>query len=338
MSWLTKLGKAIITVVEEVATVVETVVETVAEAASGVVETIGTAATDAIDEVGNWLGGAPVIGGFLQGGVHWLATVVSASFDLLATTIKAPLDLAANVTGGLIRIVGGGIGGAMAGDSGLFVKGIGDISSGIAGALIFTAAKVLAVVQATFFLQLGERRLTRIEHERLWRIYRNSIDLNNTRVIDGWTFLSLADRAPTIGNRIYMGGSANTGVHGSLYDKNIVHECCHVWQYKHIGTRYTADCMWAWATQPGQGYDWQDYYRDGIRVWQDFNTEAQAKFIEDVFLAGTQLPAIAESGEFFKDDPIGPAVEFKSGNDNYTDFARVSMAYVRSHRWFVATP
>jgi len=87
-----------------------------------------------------------------------------------------------------------------------FVKGIGDVVSGIAGAVIAIVAKVLALVQATLFLQLGERALTDSERTLLWRIYRNSIDLYNIRVIDGWTFFSITDRAPTIGNRIYMGG------------------------------------------------------------------------------------------------------------------------------------
>jgi hypothetical protein len=338
MNLFKAIGNAISAAADAVADVVETVVETAAEVVSTVVEAVGTTVANGLDAAGNAAGNIPLIGGVLQGAFHWVSTVTSAAFDFVATAVKGALDLGANVTAGLIRIVGGGIGGLLAWDARVFVKGIGDVASGIAGAVISIAAKAVALVQATLFLQLGERPLTDSERTLLQRIYRNSLDLYNIRVIDGWTFFSITDRAPTIGNRIYMGGKANTGDKNQLYEKNIVHECCHVWQYKHIGTRYVSDCMWAWATQPGQGYLWRDSYRSGIHVWQDFSTEAQAKFIEDVFLGGKQVPTKNEKAEFFEDDPIGSNVEFTIGSDVYADFARVSVAYVRSHPWFVATP
>lgn len=333
------LGSGINAAADAVADVVETVVESVAEAVSTVIETIGTAVANVLDAIGNFLGGVPLVGGFLRGAFHWVATVVSAAFDTVATVVKGVLDLVANVVGGEIRIVFGAIGGLLAWDGRLFVKGIGDVASGVAGAVVAIVAKAVALAQATVFLQLGERRLTDAERNLLWRIYRNSLDLYNIRVIDGWTLFSVTNRAPTIGNRIYMGGAANTGVNNALYEQNIVHECCHVWQYKHIGTRYVTDCIWAWATQPGQGYNWRDYYRNGIQVWQDLNTEAQAKFVQDVFaVPGTQVPTKGEKAEFFEDDPVGSNVEFRMGADDYTEFARVSVAYIRSRLWFIATP
>jgi hypothetical protein len=144
-----------------------------------------------------------------------------------------------------------------------------------------------------------------------------------------------------------MGGSANTGAHGELYEKNIVHECCHIWQYHHVGTRYVADCIWNWATLPGQGYLWEDQYKSGVNLWQDLSAEAQAKFIEDVFnrpdangvwIGGHQIPYKHEEAEFFEDDPIGANVEFKIGANDHTDFARVSAAYWRSRMWIIANP
>jgi hypothetical protein len=344
------LGEGICAAADAVANAGETVVETVAETASTVIEAIGTTAANGLDALGNFLGGVPLVGGLFRGACHWAATVVSAYFDFQATVAKAFLDLVANVLAGGVRIVFGGIGGLLSGDGRVFVKGTGDVASGVAGAVISVAAKVLALVQAAAFLQLGERPLTDSESTLLWRIYRNSIDRYNIRVIDGWTFLSVFDRAPTIGNRIYMGGTANTGVDNALYEQTIVHECCHVWQYKHIGTRYVSDCIWAWATQPAQGYDWQGYYSSGIQVWQDMNTEAQAEFIQEVAVGrrnsvgqilvvpGTQVPTKGEKAEFLEDDPIGSNVDFTIGKDNYTEFARVSVAYVRSHLWFIAKP
>ncbi len=331
------LGNGINAVADAVADVVETVVETVAEVVSTVIETIGTTVANVLDAIGNFLGGIPVVGGFLRGAFHWVATIVSAAFDLVATVIKGVLDLVANVGAGVIRLSFGAIGGLLAWDGRLIVEGIGDVASGFAGAVVAIVAKALALGQATLGMQLGERPLTKEETEMLWRVYRGSVALYNIRIVDGRAGLAtLTTRSPTIGNRIYMGGSVNIG----NYRVVLVHECCHVWQYQHVGTRYLTDAIWAWYMQPGGGYDWEHEIQNGHVRWQDFNVEGQAKFLQDIFTNGqrTRNGRSTAHGEFYHDDPIGSDVLFVDRGIDYTELARESVAYVRSAPWIVARP
>lgn len=301
------LGNGISAAANAVAEVVETVVEIVAEVISTVVEAIGTALGDVLNAIGNVLGGIPLIGGLLRGTFHWIATSVSAAFDLVATVIKAALDLEANVVAGAIRIVGGGTGGLLAWDGRLFVKGIGDFVSDTGGAVIAIVAKSVAVVQAVLFMQFGERSLTAVEQDMLRRVYRGSVVLYNVRVVEGFAGLFSTNTRPfTLGNKIYM-----KGVDSASDPAQLVHECCHVWQNQHQGVRYISDALWAQATIPRQGYSWEDELARGHFRWQDFNKEAQAKFLEDIFCTGRRIPSPSTHGEFYDDDPVGSNVKFE---------------------------
>ena len=80
---------------------------------------------------------------------------------------------------------------------------------------------------------------------------------------------------------------------------------------------------------PGQGYSWEDELKRGHFRWQDFNKEAQAQFLENVFDSGQQIPPMRMPGEFYTDDPVGDNVQFRSSVADYTDLARQSVTYVR---------
>lgn len=323
------LGNGISAEANTVADVVETVVGTVAEVASTGVEAMGTAFSDAFNAIGNRLAGIPVIGGVLRFVFHWLGTIASAVFDFVAAVVKGVLNLAANIVAGVVRIAGGAAGGLLTGDWRLLREGIGDVGSGIAGPGLGILGKLVALVQAVIFMQLGERPLTVSEKDRLWRVYRNSVALYNVRIIDGFAGLfSTSTRPFTLGNKIYM---KNTPP--AVYAGTLVHECCHVWQNQHAGSRYTSDALWAQATLPGQGYNWQGELTRGRFRWQDFNREAQAQFLQDIFLIGQQIPTTNTPGEFYNDDPIASAVAFNAGRTDYTGLARECVAYVRSPRW-----
>jgi hypothetical protein len=338
------LGNGISAAANTVSDVVETTVETVAEVISTVVEAIGTALADALDAIGNFFGEIPFIfgiGSVLRFAFHWLGTIVSALFDFVATVIKGVLDLVANVVGGLTRIFGGVIGGLMTGDWRLLRSGFRGFVSGIVGAVIAVIGKLLALLQASsYFLQKGERPLTASERDMLWRVYRGSVALYNVRIVDGFAGLfSVNDRPFTLGNKIYMKETKVKFPNDYLH--KLVHECCHVWQNQHEGTRYLSDAIiWAQWTLPSEGYSWQDELARGHFRWQDFNKEAQARFLEDVFVKGHRKPPTGSVGEFYDDDPVGPNVEFvdASGHVDCTPLARESVAYVRSagwpvHRW-----
>jgi hypothetical protein len=116
------------------------------------------------------------------------------------------------------------------------------------------------------------------------------------------------------------------------YHHKLVHECTHVWQYQHLGYSYTADSLWAQATS--DAYNWEAEFGQGHGRWQDFNPEAAAAFVEEVWERGRFGQAMGD-GVFYIDDPIGTNVSFTdpAGTD-FTPFARVSIAYMRG---FTAT-
>jgi hypothetical protein len=66
--------------------------------------------------------------------------------------------------------------------------------------------------------------------------------------------------------------------------------------------------------------------------WQDFNPEAAAQFIEDVWKKGRLLAGPAGNGIFYQDDPIGNNVSFDPAGTDFTPFARASIAYMRSFK------
>lgn len=319
------LGQGISNAANAVAGVVVAVVNAVAEFVGALIETVGNALAGLLIAVGEFLGGLPLVGPLIRAVSRWLGSIVSAVFDFVATVVRGVLNLAANVIAGVLRMVGGAVGGLLAWDGRLLVRGVGDFVSGIVGAVVGILGKLLALIQAVFFLQMRERPLNAAERAVLTRVYRKSVDLNNVRIIEGFAgFFSLNDRPFTLGNKIYM-----KNVDPAADPALLVHECGHVWQHQHEGTRYISDALWAQATLP-DAYSWQAEVAGGRFRWQDFNKEAQAAFLEDVFRAGRRVPPAGTLGEFYDDAPIGPNVEFRPGGSDNTGLARESVEYVRS--------
>src|SRR5262245_57335935 len=109
----------------------------------------------------------------------------------------------------------------------------------------------------------------------LERVYRGSIAYWNIRIVPGFAgFYSLNDRPFTLGNVIYMKDHDP-----AVEPDTLVHECCHVWQYQHYGSRYIMEALAAQAA-PG-AYDWQGGFASGAQRWQDLNPESEAQFIMD---------------------------------------------------------
>jgi hypothetical protein len=206
---------------------------------------------------------------------------------------------------------------------------VGDVAAAVVGSMLAISMKAITSIQAAMHMQMGERTLTQDELNMLSLVYRQSVNLELVRVVDGFAGLWSITAAPfTLGNTIYMKEWRNT--HPKSYASTIVHECCHVWQNQHIGVRYIADALWA-RTLPNMGYTFEDELAIGHFHWQDFNKEAQAKLLELVYADGTRNGV---RGEFYKDDPIMGNVEFKFTNTkfketDYTVLARESVMYVR---------
>jgi hypothetical protein len=317
------LGRAIAGAADAVADAVVTVVHAVGEWLGGIISGIGNFIAGLLDGIGSLLGNIPLIGPLLRGIFHWVATIVSAAFEFVATLVRGVLDIVANVVAGLIRMIVGGIGGLIAWDGRTFVKGFGGLVAGIVGGVVAIFGTLLALIHAVLFMQWGERPLNQMESALLRRVYRESVALDNVRIIEGFAgFFSLNPRPFTLGNRIYM-----KAFDPATNLDTLVHECCHVWQNQHEGTRYVADALWAQAAVT-DAYNWELEISRGHSRFQDFNKEAQGAFIQAVFNEGRHVPTPGMSGEFFDDDPIGANVTFR-GTAELTGLARETMLYVR---------
>ena len=296
--------------------------------AGSVLEWIGNFLSGLLVGFGKVLSGIPAAGRILFGIFRWLGTIVSAGFDVAAMLICAMLNFVATVCAGLVRIFAGLLTVIFRRDGWLARKGLGDILSGSAGAVIAIVAKMLALVQSVIVMQMGERPLNEDEKSILKRVYRNSLSINNIRIIEGFAGLFNVNNRPfTLGNRIYM-KDHNSATDPALF----VHECCHVWQYQHEGTRYIADALWAQHTFKN-AYDWEAEIERGTTRWQDFNKEAQAEFLLDLFNSGHRIPSTSGRGEFFDDDPIEANVIFRHRSKDRTELATQCVNYIRNKKY-----
>jgi hypothetical protein len=323
------LGGGVNRAADTAAGAAETAANAAAEGVSDLIETAGTFLRDALDMIGGLAGRIPGTGRPLRALLHWYATWVSSSFDLIATCAKTTGDLAGKLLAGTVRIAFGGLGSLLAGDNRVFFKGWADIIGGTVGALIMVAGKTLAFVQAGLGLQYGERPLTAAEHRLLSDVYRGSVALYNVRVVDGFGGLAgITDRPFTLGNTIYLKSDPDPSV--------LVHECCHVWQYQHAGAAYTIEALVAQRTLKDEGYPWVDELGRGHLRWQDFNREAAAQFVQDLWNWGSPrlppTPVPETNGVFFTDDPVGPDVVFVfSDQEDHTSLALETVAHIRNN-------
>jgi hypothetical protein len=291
------------------------------EAVGRMIEAAGNALATGLDAAASRLGG-------LGGLARWLGGTLSAGLQAVAMTVRAIGYALSDVAAGLIRILGGILTLSLP----LIVKGLGDIAAGVAGAVVAIAGSLAGFVQTLIRVQPAGRPLTGDEAARIGRVFRGSLALRPIRIIQGdaGLFTRLQPQYParpfTLGNRIYM-----QQVSDSNWIDVLVHECGHVWQNQHDGTRYLAEAIWAQQTYAWAGrdaYDWADGMARGRHRWQDFNREAQAEFIQSVWQEGRRAGlAPGCAGDFFDAQPPAADVSFRSAD--LTAFAKESVAFVR---------
>jgi hypothetical protein len=297
-----------------------------------VIETAGTWARNTLDAGGRGAGMVPGVGPGFRWLLHWLATIVSAGTDLVSTVVKALVELVAAVVTGLLRLVGCLVVGTIGRGSEpwrgrrTFAQGLGEVGASLAGPLLLGLGKLLALVQAVLLSQRGERPLTVDERALLRRIYRGSVALYNVRVVDGFAGLFSFNKRPfTLGNTIYMKHREP-----ERYAATLVHECAHVWQNQHVGSRYAVQALWAQVTED-DAYRWTDELARGDGRWFDFNREAQAQLLMHVWQRGRRGTEVGE-GVAYTDDPVGDDVTFAWDGVDHTALAREAIAAVRSAR------
>ncbi len=77
-------------------------------------------------------------------------------------------------------------------------------------------------------------------------------------------------------------------VRGIDFDQDphaLVHEAVHVWQFERVGADYMTEAVWAQLTVP-DAYNWKRELRRGKTSWTEFNREAQAEMIADIYTDG----------------------------------------------------
>ena len=295
------------------------------QAVGAIFELIGNFLAGLLDAIGNPLNSIPAVGKYLRGFFHWLGTILSSGFDLVAVLIGSLVNLLANGLGGTFRILAGALGSLFTQDGGLVRKGAVDILAGIAGAVIAIGGKLVALVHATFFMQMGERPLNEYEKAVIKRVFRNSLNMQNIRVIEGYAGLFSQNNRPfALGNRIYL-KKIDTAQNPALF----AHECCHIWQYQRYGVRYLIEALWAqWKVE--NAYSWEAEIARGHVRWQEFNREAQAQFVQDVYNGGRRKLSSNTIGEFYDDDPVSGEVEYKRKGVDHTALARETIKWIRN--------
>jgi hypothetical protein len=325
-NWLKGVGNAISNAVDTAAGAVQTVMSGAGSAVADVFETVGSGIQHGCNALGRALAGVPWIGRGLNTFFRHVGRVAAGLCDFVGAVVKASLGLVGGVCAGLLRVVGGGIGGLLSGNGRVALRGLGDIGSSLAGAIIVIGGKLISATQTILTLE-RERALTEEERETLRRVFRKSVSLYNVRLVERKAGIFSLNGDPfTLGNTIYMKGTSTTS-----WLSILVHECTHVWQYEHLGARYTSDAIW--AQQTANAYKWRAEMTDGKAHWRDFNREAEAEFVEDVYDKGQETGKDPTGkGEFYADEPVGPNVEFRWDKEDLTTFAAATTAYVRGNR------
>ena len=327
MGFFRAIGNAFSSAADAVADAVDAFMEAVSDAG----ETVGNAIADGLNAIGNAARNIPVIGPALARVLVWLGGVISAAFDYFAAVDKGLGSILGGVASGLIRIVGG----ILSLDGQLILEGLGDIGSGIAGGVILIGGTFIARVQTVVLLQGAGRRLTAAERQLLRRVFQRSLALYNVRIVEGFAgIFSVNDRPFTLGNTIYVKNVEIGGVPALLIDVPdlLIHECVHVWQHQHGGARYLADALYAQTTLPNE-YSWTAELARGIADWVDFNKEAQAQMIENIYTYGSLIvgtdPPVVGNGVFFDADGDTQIAHLDFSGVDHTDLAIAAVAALR---------
>jgi hypothetical protein len=121
--------------------------------------------------------------------------------------------------------------------------------------------------------------------------FGKSVGWYNVRLVEGRSgVLGINSRPLCLGNTIYLKSSYSDYLasgNQSAALALLVHESTHVWQYQNAGVRYVAEALFAQAFVSNE-YSWKKEVDDRKRVhWLEFNREAQASFVEDLYLSKT---------------------------------------------------
>ena len=202
------------------------------------------------------------------------------------------------------------------------------------GFVIYYALRIVDIVQTAVGLQEKARKLTAAERRVLYPIFRDSLVYDLIRVVEGNAGLLGISGAPyTMGWTMY--------IPSTLYNGLLVHESVHIWQFQFEGTRYIGNSAFHQLDRkvfsPGYNpYVWRTRIDAGATWYTLGSAEAQAEFIEDVFLRGEFVPVDPEippdvgNGAFFREDAVAGMNQFIFEGVNYTAQANDAWLIVRT--------
>lgn len=321
MGWWSDLKDAVSDVAEDVGDAASDAANAVGEAVSDAAETIGNAFEDSIGAV---FGNVPI----LNDAVHWVGGVISGWADFAGAIAKGAWGIVGGFIGGWIKILGG----IASLNPDLIAEGLRDITTSFVGGWIVIIGKFISLVQTITWIQALERRLTKEEVSLLRRVFHRSIALYNVRIVEGRAgVFGINSRPFTLGNTIYM-----KDVDVATEPEQLVHECVHVWQYQHLGSRYTTEALGAQQYYGKElAYDWGAEIARGNDDWVEFNKEAQAEFFEDIYLKGMLVIGnMTQTGDgaFYDANGSRSIGLFEIGGVDHTARANEAVRIVRGER------
>ncbi|MBO3745597.1 hypothetical protein J5X84_05895 [Streptosporangiaceae bacterium NEAU-GS5] len=200
------------------------------------------------------------------------------------------------------------------------------------GTVIFVALRVVDLVQTALGLQPAKRRLTKSERAILWPIFRESLNYDAIELVVGPAgILTGSGRALTMAFTIYL---------PSYAERTLVHECVHTWQFQFGGFSYIGNSAFnqldgALFDRDYNPYEWRSRMDGGASWYSLRSVEAQAMFIEDVYVSGVfdyKDPERMDDtgpGAFFHEDEAGMH-RFSFGGVDYTSQADAAWHILRT--------
>ena len=267
---------------------------------------------------------------------NWVRGIIMGLFSILSVAIKIITGIIASFVGATILLIASLISLSLQ----PFAKGLVNFLLTIAGSTISVLSTLLILIARALGILSEGRPLSEDEKNILLVVFHKSLKPNKITIayFPFWKKYFFA-----LHNTIYTPHKDL-----SIPPNLLVHESVHVWQYHHEGNKYLAEALLAQVQYgvkniPGNAYDWTAELSRGKTVWGNFNKEAAAQLIEEIWKEGAvcilsngaePLEVEYGGGVFFsisaEDYNRKPRFISKRNHQDYTDLAIESMLMLRS--------
>jgi hypothetical protein len=267
---------------------------------------------------------------------NWVRGIIMGLFSILSVAIKIITGIIASFVGATILLIASLISLSLQ----PFAKGLVNFLLTLAGSTISVLSTLLILIARALGILSEGRPLSEDEKNILLVVFHKSLKPNKITIayFPFWKKYFFA-----LHNTIYTPHKDL-----SIPPNLLVHESVHVWQYHHEGNKYLAEALLAQVQYgvkniPGNAYDWTAELSRGKTVWGNFNKEAAAQLIEEIWKEGAvcilsngaePLEVEYGGGVFFsisaEDYNRKPRFISKRNHQDFTDLAIESMLMLRS--------